>query len=361
MRRSFFLVVIVALVTLGSAQAETPSLCGPVPVEELSRASFAGTEWRFLGEAWRASGVETRLTLSAEGVVIWRDGDATLEPLLKSWDFVEDPNQGRGLFLLGADGVRLYAFPHRTVGDAGESRMSGVRYGGDEQACLVPVCPQPAASVAPTASQSGAMEINEAALTGTGWVSVRDDGSPSIKNLVLEPEGSIGGGAKGGFLERWEVSNGALVLWARGGSKASIFDKSSLSPRGRPTLTGRPADLAEGTVRMILALTPDAVAAQMTADALTGTEWQMRNDDGSVAQERIVLAPDGKVGGVPEGDVWIDGWSLTDGELVFSKGSHATFKFAFPTEDVMGRRVLNGYLTMNPNQDLTIVETGATP
>lgn len=363
MSRSFFSVVIAALVPLGTvqAEAEAPSLCGPVPIEELSRASFAGTEWRFLGEAWRASGVETRLTLSAQGAVIWHDGDANLEPLLKSWDFVEDPNQGRGLFLLGADGARLFAFTNRTIGDTGESRMSGVRYGGDDQAGLLPVCPQPAAAVAPTPSQSGAMEINAAALTGTRWVTVRDDGSPSIKDLVLDPNGAIGGGAKGGFLEKWEVSGGVLVLWAQGGSKASIFDKSSLSPLGRPTVTGHPADLAEGTVRMILAMTPDAVAAQMTADALTGTEWQLRNDDGSVAQERIVLAPGGKVEGVPEGDVWIDGWSLADGELVFAKGGRATFKFSFPTEDLQGRRVLNGYLTMNAYQELTIVETGATP
>lgn len=363
MPRVFLAAALISFLAAVPARAEAPpsSLCGPVAIEELSRASFSGTQWRFLGEAWRASGVETRLTLEAEGTVIWREGDATLEPLLKRWEFVEDPNQGRGLFLLGADGARLYAFPYRTIGDNGETRLSGVRYGGDEEAGLLPVCPQPAAAAAQAEDHPGAIALDAAALSGTAWVIVRDNGSPSTKNLVLDPGGAIGGGAQGGYLEKWEIADGALVLWAQGGSKVYIFDASSLSSHGRPTLTGHPADFPEGSARMILALTPEAIAAQLTADALTGTVWQLRNDDGEVAQERIGLAPDGKVEGVPQGDMWIDGWSLADGELVLSKAGHANFKFAFPTEDVQGRRVLNGYLTMNPYQELTLVETGAVP
>jgi hypothetical protein len=363
MHRMLFAATFAACFAAGAAGAQTPaaSLCGPVAIEELARASFSGTEWRFLGEAWRASGTETRLTLEAEGAVVWRAGDAALQPLLQRWEFVEDPSQGRGLFLLGADGARLYAFPNRTIGDNGETRLSGVRYGGDEQVALLPVCPQPAAAAAPPAAAPGAIALDTAALTGTAWVIVRDDGSPSTKDLVLEAGGAIGGGAQGGYLERWEVADGALVLWAQGGSKLSVYDRSSVSPGGRPTLTGHPADYPEGSARMILALTPEAIAAQLTAETLTGTTWQLRNDDGEVAQERIVLAADGKVEGVPEGDMWIDGWSVADGMLVLAKAGRATFKFAFPTEDAQGRRVLNGYLTMNAYQELTLVETGAAP
>ena len=105
----------------------------------------------------------------------------------------------------------------------------------------------------------------------------------------------------------------------------------------------------------------EAVAAMMTVEALTGTTWQLRNDDGSVAQERIGLAAGGKVEGVAADDMWIDGWSVADGKLVLSKGGSANFRFAFPTEDRQGRRVLNGYLTMNAYQELTLVETGAAP
>lgn len=344
-----------------AAQTPPASLCGPSAIEELSRASFAGTEWRFLGESWRASGVETHLALDPAGDVIWRDGDAALQPLLKRWEFVEDPSQGRGLFLLGADGARVYAFPTRTIGENGETRMSGVLYGGDEQAALLPVCPQPDAAAAPAASGAGAIAIEAAALTGTAWVIVRDDGSPATKNLVLDAGGAIGGGAQGGYLERWDVADGALVLWAQGGSKVYVFDRTSLSAHGRPTLSGHPADFPDGSARLILAETAEAIAAQITVEALTGTVWQLRNDDGEVAQERIGLAPGGKVEGVPDGDMWIDGWSVAAGELVLSKGGRASFKFAFPTEDGQGRRVLNGYLTMNAYQELTLVETGASP
>jgi hypothetical protein len=368
MHRVLLSAALLSLLAAAPANAEAPpsSLCGPVAIEELSRASFSGSHWRFLGETWRVSGLETRLTLEAEGAVIWREGDPALQPLLQRWEFVEDPSQGRGLFLLGADGARLYAFPNRTIGDNGETRLSGVRYGGDEQAALLPVCPQPTAAAAPPAAAPeaaapGAIALDTAALTGTAWVIVRDNGSPSTKDLVLDAGGAIGGGAKGGYLERWEVADGALVLWAQGGSKLSIFDHSSVSPGGRPTLTGHPADFPEGSVRMILAQTPEVIAAQLTEEALTGTTWQLRNDDGEVAQERIVLAADGKVEGVPAGDVWIDGWSVADGALVLSKAGRATFKLAFPTEDAQGRRVLNGYLTMNPYQELTLVETGVAP
>ena len=361
MRRFAFAAIAIALLTAPTLKAgpAAPSLCGPTPIEELSQSTFSGTEWRFLGEAWRASGTETHIALKADGSIAWHDGDAALQPLLTRWEFVEDPNQGRGLFLLGPDGARVYAFPTRTIGDKGESALSGVRYGGDEQAALLPVCPQPGATAGP--AQAGTIAIDAAALTGTAWVIVRDDGSPSTKNLVLAEGGAIGGGAEGGMIEKWEVADGALVLWAQGGSKLYLFDASSVSPHGRAALSGHPADFPEGFARMILALTPEQEAAQMTAEALTGTVWQLRNDDGSVAQERIGLAAGGKVEGVAADDMWIDGWSVADGKLVLSKGGSANFRFAFPTEDRQGRRVLNGYLTMNAYQELTLVETGAAP
>ena len=205
------------------------------------------------------------------------------------------------------------------------------------------------------------ISIDTEALSDTSWVFVKATGEPTVRDVKLERGGTVGGGAKGGMLERWEVIDGALVIWAQGGSKADLFDESLVSPRGRPTLRGHSPDFPESKTRAILALTPEQLAAAMTSDALTATSWQMRNDDGSVAKETLILAAGGKVEGIAADDYWIDSWSIEENELVFRKAGSANFRFAFPTEDDAGRRVLNGYLSMNPYQELTLVETGTEP
>lgn len=360
MRRVLSLVALIVMAGHPVLAAEGASLCGPVPIEELAKASFTGTEWRFLGEAWRASGTESHVGLKADGTTAWHDGDPSLPQQIARWEFVEDPNLGRGLFLLGSDGSRVYAFPTRSIGEKGETSLSGVRYGGDEQAALLPVCPQPATSSADGGKDAQPIPLEQAALTGTAWIIVQEDGSPRVKDLVLDVDGTIGGDARGGMYDGWQVTDGKLVL-SSGGAPSLTFDSSSISPNGRPTLKGHAGEDAGQPVRMISVLPPETVSSQMTAAALTGTNWQLRNDDGDVARERIGLAADGRVEGVPAGDVWIDGWSVADGELTLSKSGRANFRFSFPTEDGQGRRVLNGYLTANPYQSLTLVELAVAP
>jgi hypothetical protein len=206
-----------------------------------------------------------------------------------------------------------------------------------------------------------AIPIETEALSDTSWVLVAPSGEPTVKDMKLERGGTVGGGAKGGMLERWEVVDGALVIWAQGGSKAALFEEALVSPRGRPTLKGHSPDFPESKTRAILALTSEQLAAAMTSEALTATSWQMRNDDGSVAKETLTLAAGGKVEGIAADDYWIDAWSIEDGELVFRKKGSANFRFAFPTEDDAGRRVLNGYLSINPYQELTLVEMEPKP
>lgn len=206
------------------------------------------------------------------------------------------------------------------------------------------------------AADSVPIALSQEGLTGSAWILVRQDGSPSIKDIVLAAGGAIGGGAEGGIIERWELDGKTLVLWAQGGSKFQIFDRSELSAKGRPVLLGYMADAPDIPARLLLSLSEAERNHALSADALTGTAWTLRNDDGSVAQERIQLKPGGEVGGVPAGDPFIDGWSAEDGELTLAKGGRATFRFSFPTEDSEGRRVLNGYLTMNAYQELTLVE-----
>lgn len=198
--------------------------------------------------------------------------------------------------------------------------------------------------------------LSQEGLAGTSWVLVREDGSPSIKEIVLAAGGAISGGAEGGIIERWEVDASRLVFWAQGGSRFQFFDRSELSPKGRQVLLGHMADASDIPARLLLSMTEDERKAALSADALAGTAWTLRNDDGSVAQERIELKPGGAVGGVPAGDMFIGRWSAKDGELTLEKDGRATFRFSFPTEDATGRRVLNGYLTMNPYQELTLIE-----
>lgn len=46
----------------------------------------------------------------------------------------------------------------------------------------------------------------------------REDGSPSIMEIVFAPGGAMGGGAEGRMIEWWEVDASRLVLWAQGGA-----------------------------------------------------------------------------------------------------------------------------------------------
>ncbi len=206
------------------------------------------------------------------------------------------------------------------------------------------------------ANERAPIAVSQEGLTGTSWVLVRDDGSPSIKEIVFAEGGAIGGGAEGGMIERWEIDGSKLVLWAQGGAKFQIYGRSELSPKGRPVLLGHMADAPEIGTRLLLSMTEDEREAALSADALAGTAWTLRNDDGSVARERIELLPGGAIGGVPAGDPFIAGWSAADGELALEKDGRATFRFSLPTEDARGRRVLNGYVSMNPYQELTMVE-----
>jgi hypothetical protein len=198
--------------------------------------------------------------------------------------------------------------------------------------------------------------LSQEGLAGTSWVLVRENGSPSIKEIVLAAGGAIGGGAEGGMIERWEVAASQLVFWGQGESKFQIFDRSQLSPMGQPVLLGHMADATDIPARLLLSLTEDERRAVLTTDALAGMVWTLRNHDGSVVQARIELQPGGAVSGVPANDPFIGGWSAKDGELTLEKDGRATFRFSFPTEDAEGHRALNGYLTMNPYQELTLVE-----
>lgn len=349
---------------LGSLPAEARSVCGPEPIDELVKTDFENTSWTFYGEAGAV--LAAKVTLAAGGALEIADGPETTKAEVSAWDFVEDPNAGRGLYFLNGAGEKIFSFPWRSIGEAGQSSMAGVRYGKDGNVALEPICTaaaQPAAepAAAPAASPASggaAIPLSVEGLTGTSWMQVDEAGSPSIKDMKLDAEGKIGGGAEGGFVEKWEIADGKLVLWAQGGSKYAVYETSTVSAGGRPTLTGFTPDFPEIKLRMIQVLSPEAVAAMMTVEALTGTTWQLRNDDGSVAQEKIELLADGKVGGVAADDYWIDSWTVEEGKLVLKKGSSANFRFDLPTEDATGRRVLVGYLTMNAYQELTLVETG---
>jgi len=343
---------------LGSLPAEARSVCGPEPIDELVKSDFEATSWTFYGPT--AEVLAAKVTLAAGGALEIADGPDALKAELAAWDFVEDPDAGRGLYFLNGAGEKVFSFPWRSIVEGGVTTMAGVRYGKDENVALEPICTAAAPSDAagPAAAAGAAIPLSAEGLTGTSWMQVDAAGAPRIKDMKLDAGGKIGGGAEGGFVEKWEVADGALVLWAQGGSKYAIYDASVLSPSGRPTLTGFSPDVPEVKQRMIQALSAEAIAAMLTVEALTGTTWQLRNDDLSVAQETIVLLADGKVGGVAADDYWIDSWTVEEGKLVLKKGSSANFRFALPTEDESGRRVLNGYLTMNAYQELTLVETG---
>jgi hypothetical protein len=196
------------------------------------------------------------------------------------------------------------------------------------------------------------LAISSEALRDTKWIGVYADGTRWAKEVVFGADGKLGGVFTTPLLYEWSVEDGVVVVRAENEVVTYLFDQVSLVG-GRKVLSGYPQGMKEFPTWLIAMLTAEETAALLDPAALAGTAWMMRQDSKTV-HERLTLEASGAVGGIPANDYWIDSWAVEDGMLVFKKGGSASFRFADPTIDGDAVTVLNGYLAMNPYQELSL-------